>query len=63
MKKYIAETYVRLTASSVIGFILLTIFIERIDEALVGGSYYFLVTPIGIDYWNYLNLLHWTYLE
>ena len=48
MKKYIAETYVRLTASSVIGFILLTIFIDRIDEALVGGSYYFLVTPIGI---------------
>ena len=48
MKKYIAETYVRLTASSVIGFILLTIFIDRIDEALVGGSYYFLVTPIGV---------------
>ena len=48
MKKYIAETYVRLTASSVIGFILLTIFIDRIDEALVGGSYYFLVTPMGI---------------
>jgi len=42
--EYITDTFVKLTASSILGYGLVTIFIDQIDQALVGGSYYFLVT-------------------
>lgn len=42
--KYGIETMVRLTATATFGYILLTIFVNQIDSALLGGSYYFLVT-------------------
>jgi len=47
-KKYFVQTLVHLTMTSVIGYLLFTILVANIDQALVGGSYYFLVTPLSI---------------
>ncbi|MDI6452890.1 ABC transporter ATP-binding protein/permease [Peloplasma aerotolerans] len=47
-KKYLVETFVRLTASSVLSYLLFTIFLDRIDHTLIGQSYYFLVTTWGV---------------
>jgi putative ABC transport system permease protein len=42
--EFITDTFVKLSASSILGYILVTLFIDQIDQALIGGSYYFLVT-------------------
>jgi len=48
MKEYLVDTFVKLTVSSILGYLLVTLFINQIDQALIGGSYYFLVMFLSV---------------
>ena len=48
LKRYFIQNMVRLTMTSIVGYLLFTILVANVDEALLGGSYYFYVTPVSI---------------